>query len=130
MRKIASLTAIALGVLVFLWPMFTMDGGSQMAGFPAWFLAGGLVVIGAYNFMADYLSRAAGFGTVLILFSLMAFAISLNMLPIRRDEGLVRMGPMWDFDRFGVAFASVLAVAGVAYLFVRDGHSAATPRMH
>lgn len=124
MRKIASLTAIALGVLVFLWPIFTVQGGREMGGFPSWFLAGGLVVIGAYNFAADSLSRAAGFGVMLILFSLAAFAISFNVLPVHQWSFYQPVAPAWDFDRFGAAFASILAVAGVACLFVRDERQA------
>ncbi len=123
MRKIASLTLIALGVLLFVWPMFTFAGGRQMAGFPVWFLAGGLVVIGAYNFMADSLSRAAGFGVVLLFFSLTAFAISFNMFPINGRWGFMPMAQAWDFDHFGAIFASILAVAGIACLFVRDKQS-------
>lgn len=126
MRKIASVTAIALGVLVYCWPMFTVQGSREMSGFPSWFLGGGLVVIGVYTLAADHLSRAAGFGAVLILFSLMAFAISFNVLPVGGSWGFTRTAPAWDFDRFGAIFASIIGVAGVACMFVRD--SGRTPR--
>ncbi len=127
-RRIASLTAIALGVLVCIWPMLTTVQGNVTSVFPYLLIAGGLIATGAYSLAVEYISRAAGFGAVLLLFSLAAFAISFNLLPSGAGWGFYRSAPAWDFDRFGAAFASILAIAGVACLFVRDERPARSQR--